>query len=292
MRITDNMRFSRMTLDRQHSAERLAKASAQASSGLAIQAPSEGPAAYAAAAQADGATSRLNSRHETMSRAGSQLDLAETTLASASDVLVRAQELTIDMASGDKSASQRAVAASQIDVLRATMMSYANARGTNGYLFGGTATSKPPVNAAGAFVGNDNVIGVEIADNVVVSSNVSGATAFTAKGGRDVLQDLADLSTALSTNNLAGIQAGIDNMTASHDQVVNARTQAGILGDRFRSADSITSSALLTIAKARASAVEADPVAAYSDLSRAKTAYDQSIAVTGQLLSLPSLAHG
>ncbi len=290
MRISDNMRLSSLTLDRNHNSERLMKASRVASSGLAVEAPSDGPSAYVAAASADGATARLGSRREVMSRAAGDLDLAETTLASATDAFVQAREIALDMANGDKTPGERAIAAGVVDVLRATVMSFANAKGANGYLFGGTATKTAPINGAGAFVGNDNVLGVEIADKVVVPSNVSGAMAFTVKGGRDVLQDLADLSTALSTNNLAGIQTSIDSVTASHAQVVDARAQAGLQADRFHSADSVASAALLSIAKARSAAVEADPTNAYSELARAKTAYEQSIAVTAQLLSLPSLA--
>ena len=290
MRISDNMRLASLTLDRNRNSERLMKASRVASSGLAVEAPSDGPSAYVAAASADGAMARLNSRRELMSRAGGDLDLAETTLASATDVLVKARELAIDMANGDKTPAERATAAGMVDVLRATVMSFANAQGAHGYLFGGTATKTPPVNGAGAFVGNDNVVGVEIADKVVVASNVSGAMAFTAKGGRDVLQDLADLSTALSTNNVAGIQTSIGSVTASHAQIVDARAQAGLQADRFHSADGVAGAALLSIAKARSAAVDADPTNSYSELARARTAYEQSIAVTAQLLSLPSRA--
>lgn len=290
MRISDNMRLASLTLDRNHNSERLMKASRVASSGLTVEAPSDGPSAYVAAAAADGATARLTSRREIMGRAGGDLDLAETTLASATDAFVKAREIAVDMANGDKTAGERAMAADVIDVLRATVMSFANARGASGYLFSGTATSTAPINAAGAFVGNDNVLGVEIADKVVVSANVSGAMAFTTKGGRDVLQDLADLSAALSTNNIAGIQTSIDSVTASHAQVVDARTQAGLMSGRFHSADGVASAALLSIAKARSAAVEADPANSYSELARAKSAYEQSIAVTAQLLSLPSLA--
>jgi flagellar hook-associated protein 3 FlgL len=284
------MRLASLTLDRNHSSERLMKASRVASSGLAVEAPSDGPSAYVAAAAADGATARLHSRREIMSRVGGDLDLAETTLASATDAFVQAREIAVEMANGDKTPGERAMAANVVDVLRSTVMSFANARGANGYLFAGTATATPPVSASGAFVANDNIVNVEIADNVLVPSNVSGAMAFTAKGGRDVLQDLANLSNALSTNNVAGIQSAIDNVTASHAQIVDARTQAGLMADRLHSADAVASGALLSIAKAKSSAIEADPTESYSELARAKNAYEQSIAVTSQLLSLPSLA--
>jgi flagellar hook-associated protein 3 FlgL len=292
VRITDNMRLASLTLDRNRSSERLMKASRVASSGLAVEAPSDGPSAYAAGAAADGATARLASRRDVMARAGGDLDLAETTLATATDAFVQAREIAVSMASGDKTPGERLAAAGIVDSLRSTVLGLANARGASGYLFGGTATATAPVSASGAFVGNDSVIGVEIADSVVVASNVSGASAFTVKGGNDVLQALADLSTALSTSNVAGIQTSIDSVTAAHAQVVSARSQAGLQADRFHSADAVTSAALLSIAKTKSSAVEADPTSSYSELARARTAFEQSIAVTSQLLSLPSLARG
>lgn len=292
MRITDTMRFESVSAANARSAEALFKATQTASTGLRVAAPSDDPVAYASITAQSASIAKITARHDAVGRAADDLDVVDGALGSASDILVSAKQIALDMASGGKTAADRAQAAQQIDGLRSDLLALANTRGTSGYVFGGSASGAPPFTAAGAFVGNDDVVGVEVADGTVARANGSGATAFTAAaGGRDVLKDLGDLSQALGQSSLTGIQAGIDALEQSRAQVTSARTDAGLSSTRLRSAATVTSATLVQLEASRAHVAEADPVSAYSQLAQTQAAYQRSIQITSQILSLSSLNH-
>jgi flagellar hook-associated protein 3 FlgL len=293
MRVTDNMRFEAALASRTAANDRVYSASQQASSGLRVAAPSDDPASYATAVRLDGRISSLNARASDASRAAGDLAIAESTLAAAGDVMVRAREIATWMSSDTVDAATRASAASEVDQLRQTLLGLANTRGGQGYLFGGTKTSAPPFDAAGTFLGNNSTQGVEIADGVVIAGNASGAQAFTASaGGRDVLGDLDALATALRTNNVGVIHASIDTTEAGRRQIVDVRSASGVTLDRLQSASDIAKATLDKLKESKASEVEAEPVSAYTELLTAQSAYDRNLSVTKLLISLSAQQQG
>jgi flagellar hook-associated protein 3 FlgL len=189
------------------------------------------------------------------------------------------------------SASVRADAATQVEGLKSSLIGLANTKGSSGYLFGGTATGAPPFTQAGAFVGNDDTIGVEVAGGTVATANVSGAKAFTAAGGVDVFQVLDGLSQALGSNSQSGVAATLTGIDQATSQMIAVRGQAGLTSDRLTSASTVSSSLLVSLQSALASDQQADPVQAYSNFAEAQAAYQQNIQVTSQILSLATAAH-
>jgi flagellar hook-associated protein 3 FlgL len=169
------------------------------------------------------------------------------------------------------------------------MISLANTQGTNGYLFGGTKTSTPPFDAAGNFTGNNGVTQVEVADGVLVNSNVSGADAFAgANGGSNVMADLQSLATALSTNNVAAISASVGQMDTDSAQVSAVMVQAGAGSASMQASIQLMASLNTATLTTRSSIDNAGTPQVYSELQATQTAYQASLAVTQQVLSLQS----
>ena len=289
MRITDKMTLDFARQGQSRALRQFADASRVASSGLRVNAPSDDPVAWSMKVRHDAQIQRMDNRTRTLTRAGSDLDTAESVLSSAGDVLEGARALAVQLASGTVDARTRASLSGQVTSMRDTLLSLANSRGASGYLFGGTATGTPPFSAAGAFTGNDTAVPVEIADGVTARSNASGEQAFAVAGGRDILADLQAFATALSTNNVAGIQASIDNLDAGHRQIVTAQVTTGIAAERLHSAIDVTTASILSVTRARASETEADITTAYTALSSTQAGYERSIAVTREILQISSL---
>src|SRR5262249_21020079 len=155
-----------------------------------VSAPSDDPAAYASITQRSAQMSVLQARSTAASRAAGDLDLAESTLDAASNIIVQVRQIAVEEANGTQDVTARANAAAQVTSLRQQLVALANTQGANGYLFGGTRTNAPPFDANGNFSGNGGLTHLEIADGVLAVSNASGANAFTAAGGRDVFGDL------------------------------------------------------------------------------------------------------
>lgn len=292
MRITETLRSIHALSSAQGAASRLDQASRVASTGLRVEAPSDDPAAYAHMVSADARLARLAARASGLDRVSSDLETAESTLASAGEIVIRARELALQMSNGDLNANDRKAAAEEMRSLRSTLIGLANTRGATGYLFGGTRTDQPPVDASGNFQGNAGSLRVEITDGVVADASANGANAFSVAGGRDPFAELAALATALDANDLATVQASLTTLDDLHEQLVDARSDAGTKIERFRSASQYAGDTKLSVSKERAAAVEADAPTAYTELTVAQAAYERSLTVTQKLLAISTLNRG
>lgn len=289
MRITESIRLNTALAGEASAASRLNDLTRMSSSGVKVDAPSQDPAAYARIVRADGQITLLGARQNTLDRSASDLNTADSTLSAASDLVVQAHSIALQMANGSMTATDRSGAAAQISGIRDQLIALANAKGTNGYIFGGTKTDTPPFDpTTGAFGGNDNVINVEVADGVTAAANASGAKAFTAVGGNDVLADLATFATALSSNNAAGIQTAMSQLDADHRQIVGAQVNVGVMTNRLTSASSVIGTALTQVKSARSADADIDAPTVLSELSATQSAYEQALAVTKQILTLSS----
>ncbi|MFO0611674.1 MAG: flagellar hook-associated protein FlgL [Polyangiaceae bacterium] len=285
MRVTESMRVSAIERSYATTSASLYGAEARAASGAKVSAPSDDPAAFARIVAHDGSLAKLEARTKALSRASSDAEMAEGALASAGDVMAAARELATQMADGAYNASDRAAAAKQVTEMRQALVGLANAQGTAGYLFGGTASGAPPFDASGVFHGNDQAQWVEVSDGVTLRANAEGAKAFTAAGGRDVLLDLDNLATALQANDVASVGASISSLQAGHEQIVGARAAAGATLVRLASASDVASRAHLLVTRARAVDHDADAFEAYSALASAQSAFSRSIEVSKRLFS-------
>jgi flagellar hook-associated protein 3 FlgL len=116
----------------------LARLQAQIATGKRILSPSDDPAASAQVLDIENATSQTDQYQRNADMITSRLQLEETTIASASDVLTRARELALQGRSGQYSDEERSYLAVEVRQLLAQMMSLANTRDGNGeYLFAG-----------------------------------------------------------------------------------------------------------------------------------------------------------
>lgn len=285
MRITETMRVSSIERSLATTSADLYAAEARAASGAKVSRPADDPAAFARVVGHDGALAKLDARSSALSRASSDAELAEGTLASASDLLASARDVAVQLADGAYNATDRAGAANRVTELRQALVGLANTEGPSGYLFGGTASGTAPFQASGAFVGNDQPRWVEVSDGVSFRSNASGALAFTAAGGRDVFLDLTNLATALETNDVPAISAAAAALGEGHEQIVAARASAGARLGRLSSAADITERTHVLVTRARAADHDADAFEAYSALAGAQGAFARSIEVSKRLFT-------
>jgi flagellar hook-associated protein 3 FlgL len=286
MRITEAMSLNNVLEAESRASERLARLTQMASSGVKVSQPSDDPSAYASIVQRDAQIETVKARSAAATTAAGDLDLAGNVLNQATTLMEQARALAVQGANGTQSASSRAAIASQVDSLRQQLIGLANTQGSSGYLFGGTKSTTPPFDPSGNYLGNAGVTHVEIADGVLAVSNASGSQAFTAAGGRDVFADLQALSSALSTNNTAAIQASVGNLDTSHAQLVASQVDTGERADRLHSASSAMTEALTQMQTSLASVQDADEATTVSDMQATQTAYQAALQVNKQILSL------
>jgi flagellar hook-associated protein 3 FlgL len=260
----------------------------RAASGQRVQAPSDDPRAYARAETLRQQMSTIDARVRSAGVVRGDLELSEGVLAEASEIMTQASELAVRMRSGTMSAGDRSAAASEVLGLRDALRSLANTQGSRGYLFAGTQTDAPPVDAAFAFVGRDDAMNVQLSDTLSIRSNVSGASAFANPAGVDVFAALTSLSQALSAGDPAAIGAAMDPIAAGRAQLTSARVDAGLLAQRVTRATEVGEGTLFQLQKSLSSETEVDAASSYSALLSAQQSYERSIAVARQLLSMSS----
>jgi flagellar hook-associated protein 3 FlgL len=287
MRITEQMRIAQTAQSLSRSARDLFELTKIASSGRKVNKPSDDPAVYAAIASRSEKLVLLDSRRTTLERAEGDMALAESALATAGDIMIRAREIAVAMANAEPGAVSRSAMAQEVSLLREQMIAVANSKGSRGYLFGGTATQTQPFTLAGVFQGNNADMSVEYADGQTVAVNISGQDTFTAlSGGRDLFQDLEDLETQLNANSQQGVQALITNFAVGHTQVTARRAESGIKMNRFTSAHEVTARALVEVARRQAAEQEGDMTKVFSGLANAQVAYERSLTITRQVLAM------
>lgn len=291
MRVTDGMHMLIAMRSNAAAASRLDKAARAASAGARVLAPSDDPVAYAALVRRGATIATADARAQVARGAADELGIAERALDSAAELVDEARSLAVQGSNEALSAVDRGFLAVRVRALREQLIEVGNTRGTNGYLFGGTRTDAPPFDPAGTFVGNDVERRVPLSDDVAPRANPSGARAFTAAGGRDVLADLDALATALETDDVAGVRTAIDLTREAHAQIVAVQVEVGLGMDRFRIGADLLDDARLSVETGYArdsGATEAPSI--LTELAASSSAYEQSLEVTRRLLSLSSLA--
>jgi flagellar hook-associated protein 3 FlgL len=285
MRITQQMMLTSALESDASVTSRMSQLSQQASTGLKVSQASDDPAAWASIQQVQAQMGVVRARSDAATRASGDLSLAESTLDAANNLVTQAQTLAVEGANGTQNAASRANLASQVNSLVQQLVALANTRGSSGYLFGGTATNTPPVDSTGTFQGNAGVTHVEIADGVLAVSNADGAAAFSAAGGRSPFADLQSLATALSSNDVAGIQGSMANLQTSSAQILAARVDTGLSASRLSSAATVMSNTISQLTVESGNLGDADMASTLTNLTAAQTAYQAALTVNKQILS-------
>jgi len=289
MRVTDGMRDSAMIAATTKSSSAVHLAAGAAQSGMRVRTAADDPAAFSRIVNADEHARRLGARVETLDRSAATAGLAESTLAQSSEILLRIKEIAVAMADGTATNENRTQAASAVAELRKALGGLANTRGAEGYLFAGSRTDAPPFDAAGSFAGDDVSLMIASDDGVQLRSNASGASAFTAAGGRDVFADIVALEARLASNDPDGVAALLDQLDGGHAQIVRERARVGLTQDRMQVSSAMAADARGWVQQARAEDAEVDAVTAYTQLAQAQSAYERTLEVSRRLLSALSV---
>lgn len=287
IRVTERSRIASMTLAQNRAASRFDKAARVASSGERVTKPSDDPAAYGTKIRRDYALAMLEERHTIATRSLGELDVVQNSLAACVDIMSRASESAVAGANSTVDTKSRIHLAEDVKTMREELIALANTKYGNRYVFAGTKTDTIPFDqATGSFLGNDQQVRVPVMEGVTPVANVSGAKAFTSVGGRDIFDDLSELEAALRADDEDRIRATLGHLTTGHDQLVKSQVEAGFASERFSNAIDILTSTKSAVAEQLTIEIVGDPSSQLTELSLARTAYERSVAVTKQILSI------
>lgn len=256
---------------------RIADVQAQAISGLALQRPSDDPVGVVAAQRMSAAVADQDVWIANAERAVGVHDVADTALGGVNDLLVRARELAVAMASETADGEARAIAAVEAQGLRDAVVSAANTRYDGRYVFGGAAWDAEPFAADGTYSGDTSAPTARVGEDRWVEVGFDGSAFFA--GDVDIFATLSALVTALETNDAAGVAATLDGLDVATDQIAGARGEVGVQTQIAEDAATVAESMGVVFGERLASLVQADPVETYTKLNELQSAYTSTLQV-------------
>jgi len=292
MRITNKMMYENAQAQTMAARDRVVQAQNQVTTCMRVVHPGDDPAAAGLIVSQNAAVQRLDIIDKSISSASSEVQVADGALQSVSNLIARAQQLSVQLGNDSYGPSERAGGAAEITDIKAQVSRLMNTQVAGRYIFGGNVDNAPPFDSAGNYSGDTTVRQVEIAPGLLGNSSVradQAAKGVGVTGGVDVFAVLTALATALTSNDGTGIRGAVSAISQAGDQVASALTSTGTMLSAFQNAQEIGTVAKDAAQKVLSASSEADIFQATSNLSLAQQSLEASLAVTGKSFSLSLL---
>lgn len=256
----------------------------QATSQLAIRAPSDDPTVAAAILGVHGEQARASQYARNISDALTWVTTADTALGASIDLLNRARDLTAQGAnSGALSPAARDSIAAELESVSLELLSHANTTVLGRTVFAGTDDSGRAFDPATfAFTGVPGAaVDRRISENERVRVDLDGADAF-GVGGASVFATLQQVAADLRAGTDVGSR--LTEVDAHLKQLVTARGVTGARQAQIERAQATNASVGVDIEARRAEVENVDTLEVYIKLKSAELVYQSALQVTAKTL--------
>jgi flagellar hook-associated protein 3 FlgL len=288
-RVTQQMMTNRSYVALQTGLGRLSRTQEQLSSGRVLNRPSDSPTDTSSAMRLRSSLA-AQTRYSRNAQDGlAWLGQIDTTLTSMLSQVNRARDLGIQGVNTVTMGTQaREALAAEVDQLRESLISGANATYLGRPVFGGLVTGRTAYDSSGAYAGVPGVVTRTVAEGTKVEVNVQGPDVF-GPPGADLFADLASLSAALRSGDVATVQTQLSNLDAAQSRITATLADVGTRYNRVDRADQAAQNAGLSLTTALSNVEDVDITKATMDLKMNEVAYQAALSATARLVQ-PSLA--
>ena len=241
MQISTGLLFDRASAQMSALQNDLAKSQAQVSTQKQVLTPSDAPDQAAVITRLKSLIGKQDSYAKTLDSVQARLNNEGTTLSSASDILIRIKELTIQVNNGTNGTIGRTVIATEMKGLRDQLLSLANTTDATGnYVFSGTkvrtAAFLEEADGTVSYGGDQTEISVAVGEHRTVAVNRPGTQAFVSvvrtdsdgvSTGTGFFQALDDLIAGVKAADSTVMQRGLTEVDALHQGIVLAQANSG-----------------------------------------------------------------
>lgn len=238
-----------------------------------------------------------------------EIDLADTTLNSAIDIIHRAKELATQGATTGNDQNNLDAIALEVDELIKQLVQVGNTQIGGKYIFGGKQTQTAPFTQTGnnvVYNGNPSTAAwqrnVEIGQNVSVPINLNGESVFgkveVTAVGPPIVYDAADTAglfqtlTALKLDLQAGdqdeVRLRLDNLDTDLNNVINEQTGLASIRNRLDSTLANLDDRELFLSEQYANIQDVNLPELLTELTVAENTYQMTLATTARVIQ-PSL---
>ena len=252
----------------------LVRVQSQATSGIRFQRASEAPVDAARAERASESADDQDVYIANAETAIDTLNAADGILESVQDIIVRAREIAVAMASETMDAEARSVAATEVSTLRTRMQQAANADFDGRYIFAGEAWDTEPFALDGTYSGSTAEPTTVVGSSTTVRTAFDGSAIFT--GSTDVFGALSALETALVANDIPGVQASLGDLTDATDAISTARADLAVDTNTAEASMVAAESAGLVAADRLNDLLATDPIETYARMTELQSGYERT----------------
>jgi flagellar hook-associated protein 3 FlgL len=291
VRITFSQSFRDAATEINRTAERLAEAQRQVSSGRRITRPSDDPAGASAAITDHAALGTLDAYTRTADTATSRLTVVDSALSDIINKIIAAQTAATSARGSVPSQSQRDAAAANLKGISDALLGDFNAQFHGTYLFSGSMATTSPYtkNVTGtisSYQGNATTISVDLGQGRPLQIAFDGS--FIAQGAdtSDIFSVLSSLVTAVTAGDAAGIDQGLAALGRALDRATLAQSQVGTSLNAADDARARLSTERLDTSTQLSKTEDANMASAITQMSQAETAYRAALGAFSRVGSL------
>lgn len=302
MRVTNNMLINNLVYNLNNNLNRLEKLQYQKATGKKFRVPSDDPIGASKSLKFNTDLSKLEQYKRNAKDATSWMSDTEAALGEIVAVLHRANELTVSAANGGtKAPEDQHKIKEEIDQLREHLIQIGNTTYAGRHVFSGYKTDMPLLNEDGTYntgglpFKDDEVFEYNVGISEKVKVNTVGIKVFGKGDGvyegdieagdaPHLIKVFDKLSTALETNDAAGIQEAIGNIQASMEQTLTVRAEVGAKMNRLELTEKKLGAQILSVTELLSYNEDVDMAEVSILINMAENVYVSSLATGGKII--------
>jgi flagellar hook-associated protein 3 FlgL len=276
MRVSDQQLFGSTAGSLERIKEHIVRVQEQIASQQRIAKPSDDPTIFGQAILEKSALAENDQWIRNIQFGTARVTVADRSLGEAQNLISRVRELAVQARSDTTSAQGRATIAQEVRQLHRQLIQLANTEVSGQPVFAGTKTDVPPfvlgIGDAVSYQGNSESQSIVVGPGQTTQIVLPGDQVFTG-ATTNIFTDLANLLTALETNDRAGIETGIGALDQATAQISIAQGQIGAIANRLDTAQGTSQIVSEAIQKALSDQTDTDLATALTELQLQQTAY-------------------
>jgi flagellar hook-associated protein 3 FlgL len=294
MRVTPRITTSNFIRNIHQQANEILKTQTQIGSQRRINKISDDPIGMGRALGYRANLATLEQYQENIDQGISRLEFNEITLDFASDLVATATGWAENYSGPDISAEQKQTVADQIKDLYDQLMSLANTKYNNNYIFAGHATDSAPFTRDADFNatyhGDDGQVRLMVGDNVEITFDADGRNIFqnAANGGTNLFDELKNLIDGLENPDaVAGsvqIRATVNPLYDARQQINRRRAEYAPALYRLQYTNEYWTNLKPKVEDALAKVEQADITKAAVELTNLEVAYETTLATAARII--------
>jgi flagellar hook-associated protein 3 FlgL len=287
-RVTEASIHTRVLANLQRSIAKGQKIQDQLSSGQQLNRPSDSPTGTVASLQLRGEVRAAQQYARNADDGLGWLGTLDNTLSSASTLISRARDLTVQgLSSGTNDVQSREALAVEIDNIKESLIGYANTTYLDRPVFGGTTAGDTAYLADGTYVGDKGQLNRTVGPGTTVPVTATGPTVFGA-GDTQVFAVLQKVSDAIRAGDMDGLNDRLGDLDGAADLVKNTLSDIGARYNRVTQMKQSAQDRMLAVTSQLSDVEDVDLPKAIMEMQLQQTSYQAALAASAKVIQ-PSL---